>query len=205
MFKTSLPKWSVFVYTAHMSTDVEIEIKLPLINAKEVEAALNNQAEFQYQSFQHDVYYNAPHRNFLEDSDNVNEWFRVRVAEGKAQINYKDFQPHDAKVKTHCIEYEAGVDSEDQLSKILQALNFVKLVDVKKTRKAWRYMDTEVSVDSVEGLGDFIEVEYKGKRMNIKAARHHLFEVLKTLGAQTGELDTRGYPYLMLEKLGLLS
>jgi adenylate cyclase class 2 len=188
-----------------MSNDVEIELKLPLTNSKEVEALLNKQADFQYESFQHDVYYNAPHRNFLENTDNVNEWLRVRLTEGKAQINYKDFQPHDTKVKTHCIEYEAGVDSEDQLGKILEALNFVKLVDVKKTRKAWHYMDTEVSVDSVEGLGDYIEIEYKGKHTDdIQTARDHLFEVLKTLGAITGELDTRGYPYLMLEKSGLL-
>lgn len=187
-----------------MSSDVEIELKLPLINAREVEEKLSKKAEFKYKSFQHDTYYNAPHRNFLANSDNVNEWFRVRMAGGKAQINYKDWQPHDAKIKTHCTEYEANVDSDEQLSKILAAVNFEKLVDVKKNRKAWDYMDTEVSIDSVEDLGEFIEVEYKGKLTDVQAARDHLFEVLKILGAKTGELDTRGYPYLLLEKQGLL-
>jgi adenylate cyclase class 2 len=187
-----------------MSNDVEIELKLPLINIQEVEALLSEKATFRYESFQHDTYYNAPHRNFLKDSDNVNEWFRVRIAEGKAQINYKDFQPHNSKIKTHCTEYEANVDSEEQLSKILVAMDFAKLVDVKKTRKAWDYMDTEVSIDLVEGLGNYIEVEYKGKHTDVQIARDHLFEVLKMLGAKTGELDTRGYPYLVLEKHGLL-
>ena len=187
-----------------MGKDIEIELKLPLSNSKEVGDFLDKNAMFKYKSFQHDAYYNAPHRNFLENSDNVNEWFRIRIAEGKAQINYKDWQPHDTKLKTHSTEYETNVESYEQLGKILDALNFTKLIDVKKTRKAWDYMDTEVSIDSVEELGDFIEVEYKGDLKDIDAARKHLFKVLKTLTAKTGELDRRGYPYLLLDKHGLL-
>lgn len=188
-----------------MSNDLEIELKLPLVNSKEVEAFLNKEATFRYESLQHDRYFNAPHRNFLADSDNVNEWFRVRLTGDKAQINYKDFQPHDSNIKTHCKEYEADVSSYDQLAHILEALNFTKLIDVKKTRKAWDYMDTEVSIDLVEGLGEYIELEYKGKPTDVQTARAHLFAVLKKLGAKTGELDTRGYPYLLLEKSGLIS
>jgi predicted adenylyl cyclase CyaB len=146
-----------------MSNDIEIELKLPLLNGEEVESFLHKSATFKYESFQ-----------------------------------------HDTKLKTHCIEYETNVDSYDQLRKILEALNFAKLVDVKKTRKAWDYMDTEVSVDSVEGLGSYIEVEYKGRLTEVKKAREHLFDVLKTIGAKTGKLDLRGYPYLVLEKQGLL-
>lgn len=188
-----------------MSSDVEIELKLPLRNVEAVEALLNKNATFQYKSFQYDMYYNAPHRNFLADVDNVNEWFRIRVMEDKAQVNYKDWQPHDSKIKTHCKEYEANIDSYDQLSKILTALNFVKLIDVKKTRRAWKYMDTEVSLDSVEDLGEYIEIEYKGSASDVLKVREHLFTVLDTLGAQTGKLDTSGYPYLMLKKRGLLA
>jgi adenylate cyclase class 2 len=187
-----------------MAKNTEIELKLPLTNGDVLQKLLNSKAKFKYESFQHDVYYNAPHRDFLENSDNVNEWFRIRVAEGKAQINYKDWQPHDEKIKTHCKEFEANVDSYEQLSEILNALNFIKLIEVKKTRKAWDYMDVEISIDSVEELGDFIELEYKGELEDVEAARKHLFEVLETLQAETSELDQRGYPYLLLEKHGLL-
>lgn len=187
-----------------MSSNVEIELKLPLQNSKEVELLLRKVATFKYESFQHDVYFNAPHRNFLENSDNVNEWLRIRVAGGKAQVNYKDFQPHASKIKTHCKEYEANVDSYEQLYHILDALNFTRLIEVKKTRKAWDYMDTEVSIDSVEELGEYIEVEYKGMHIGIQRARRHLFQVLKAIQAKTGKLDMRGYPYLLLEKHGLL-
>lgn len=187
-----------------MGKNIEVELKLPLTNGPRLHDLLNSKGEFKYESFQHDVYYNAPHRDFLENSDNVNEWLRIRVAEGKAQINYKDWQPHDEKIKTHCKEFEANVDSYDQLAEILKALSFIKLIEVKKTRKAWNYMDTEISIDSVEELGDFIELEYKGESEDVEAARKHLFKVLETLKADTGELDQRGYPYLLLEKHGLL-
>lgn len=183
-----------------MPKNTEIELKLPLLNGDEVIKYLSRNAKFAFESFQHDVYYNPAHRNFLEDEDNVNEWLRIRVAEEKAQINYKDWQPHDTKIKTHCTEYETNVDSYDQLQKILSALNFTKLVEVKKTRQAWNYMDVEISIDSVEGLGDFIELEYKGKLNDVVAVRKVLFEVLQKLGARTEELDIRGYPYLLMEK-----
>jgi adenylate cyclase class 2 len=203
--------FSIFSYTYAaegeicMSKDIEIELKLPLHNAAEVIDFLSANAIFKYKSLQHDVYYNAPHRDFLADKGNVSEWLRIRIEKDKAQINYKDFQPHVSSIKTHCKEYETDVASYEQLTKILDALNFEKLVDVKKTRKAWEYKDTEVSVDSVTGLGEYLEVEYKGDHIdNVEAVRDYLHTIVETIGAETGELEHRGYPYLLLAKKKLL-
>lgn len=121
-----------------------------------------------------------------------------------AQINYKDFQPHEEKIKTHAIEYETNVDSSYQLQKILNALNFTKLVEVKKHRRSWNYEHTEISLDSVEGIGDYIEVKYKGNLQDIETVRKHLLTVLGSINAQTGELEHRGYPHFVLAKQGLL-
>ncbi len=187
-----------------MNKNIEVELKFPILNGNNIEDFLTQKATFKYESFQHDVYYNAPHRDFLENNNNVSEWLRIRVAKGEAQINYKDWQPRDKKIKTHCKEFEANVDSYEQLKEILNALNFTKLIEVKKTRKAWDYMETEISIDSVEGLGFFIELEYKGEIEEVELSRKHLFKVLKALKAETGELDRRGYPYLLIEKKGLL-
>lgn len=188
-----------------MAKDIEIELKYPLKNAQEVIDFLTKKAEFKYEKSQHDIYYNHPSRDFLEDNDNVNEWLRIRVSGGEAEINYKDWQPHDVQEKTHCSEYETIVSSYDQLSKILDALNFKKMVEVKKNRRSWNYKDTEISIDSVDDLGDFIEVEYKGDLSNIAETRKHLFEVMATLSADTEELDHKGYPYLLLKAKGLLA
>ncbi|HUB93922.1 MAG TPA: class IV adenylate cyclase, partial [Verrucomicrobiae bacterium] len=117
-----------------MSKDIEIELKFQLLNPEKVKVFLSSNAKFSYTSFQHDVYYNAPHRDFLATPDNISEWLRIRIEKDKAQINYKDWQPRDQSVKTHAIEYETNVESYEQLGHILDALNFKKLVEVKKTR-----------------------------------------------------------------------
>jgi adenylate cyclase, class 2 len=188
-----------------VAKDVEIELKFQLLNPDTVVEFLSSNAEFKYESFQHDVYYDAPHRDFLENEDNISEWLRIRIEKDKAQINYKDWQPHDKSVKTHCIEYETNVDSYESLSHIFDALNFKKLVEVKKTRRAWMYMDTEVSIDSVEDLGNYLEIEYKGDTLaDIAEVRHYLHEVAHKLGVKTKELDLKGYPFGLLEKKGLL-
>lgn len=188
-----------------MGKNIEIELKFQLLNRQEVEHFLSANAEFKYESFQHDIYYNAPHRDFLENKQNISEWLRIRIEKDKAQINYKDWQPHENSIKTHCIEYETNVDSYDQLRLILDALNFQKLIDVKKTRRAWIYMDAEISIDSVEELGEYLEVEYKGDALSdITAVRSHLHSIVRKLGAKTKGLDLKGYPFGLLEKKNLV-
>lgn len=188
-----------------MAKNIEIELKFKLHNAGAVEAYLTANAAHQYTSFQHDVYFNPPHRDFLQDQTNISEWLRIRVQPDKAQINYKDWQPRDNPVKTHCIEYETDVASYEQLRHILDALNFSQLIEVKKTRKAWLFKDAEVSIDSVEELGDYIEVEYKGNSLeNVDKVRDYLHSIVTELGAKTDGLDLKGYPFGLLEKKGLL-
>jgi len=188
-----------------MAKDIEIELKFPLKNAHYVIDFLTKEAEFKYEKSQHDVYYNHSSRDFLKDNDNVNEWLRIRVSGDEAEINYKDWQPHDAKVKTHCPDSATTVSSYDQLGKILNALDFKKMIEVKKNRKSWSYKDTEISVDSVDDLGEFIEVEYKGNLDDVEEARKYLFEVIQAISAETDELDLKGYPYLLLKAKGLLA
>lgn len=185
-------------------SNIEIELKFPLLNSNDVQKYLNKKAKFKFESFQHDIYFNPPHRNFLEHKDNVCEWFRIRVSNQKAEINYKDWLPHDVKIKTHCNEYETEVSSYDQLRNILDKLNFIKLIEVKKTRKIWDYNDVEISIDIVEDLGEFIEVEYKGSLNNVEDIRKYLFQTLFEIKAKTQEIDLKGYPFLLLEKYKLI-
>lgn len=42
---------------------------------------------------------------------------------------------------------------------IVKELGFVPFSDVSKTRQAGKLNDVEVCIDSVEGLGDFMELE----------------------------------------------
>ncbi|MER5649676.1 CYTH domain-containing protein [Streptosporangium sp. NPDC002524] len=59
-------------------------------------------------SHQVDTYYNAPHRDFL-DQEVVSEWLRVRKSNGGSSVNFKLWHPVDAVAKTHADEYESPV------------------------------------------------------------------------------------------------
>ena len=78
-----------------MGKNIEVELKFKLLNRAPVEKFLASQADFKYESLQHDIYYNAPDRDFLANQGNISEWLRIRVEGDKAQINYKDWQPRD--------------------------------------------------------------------------------------------------------------
>lgn len=189
-----------------MSKDLEIELKFPLTNAKSAAEYLDLEAQFVREVFQYDVYFVPVHRNFIADIENVCEWLRVRVeSDGTASFNYKNWLPHDEKVKTHCTEYETYVSSFDQLQKILLALNFNQLVEVKKTRKTWRLGEAEVSIDLVQNLGEFVELEYKGDGLDVDGARSYLLAILSRIGAEVTSADLKGYPFLLLERNGISS
>ncbi|MDP2946613.1 MAG: CYTH domain-containing protein, partial [Nanoarchaeota archaeon] len=83
-------------------------------------------------------------------------------------------------------------------------LNFKELISVEKNRNVWNYKDTEIAIDEVKELGSFIEIEAKGNFTNIEEVKKHLYEILKEIGAEVGEQDFEGYPYLLLKKKGLL-
>jgi len=80
----------------------------------------------------------------------------------------------------------------------------VELIEVKKTRKVWNIDDVEISIDKVEDLGEFLEIEYKGNDSNINSIREYLFSFISRIGAQTKEVDLKGYPFLLLEKKTVL-
>lgn len=49
------------------------------------------------------------------------------------------------------------------MENIFKVLDMKPVVTVDKTRKIWVYKDYEIAIDSVVGLGDSVEIEYKGK------------------------------------------
>ena len=181
-----------------MNQKIEVEIKLPLLNEKEVLQKLKNIARFKYEARQIDEYFNAPHRDFTIQP-RIYEWLRLRNNDGKYSFNYKNYS-----YEIYCDEYETEISSEEHLRLILQAMNFKSLVIVDKYRKAYELEDVEISIDFVKELGEYIEIEYKGSKQDIKSIRKYLFDILDRIGAKTGALDKRGYPYELLIKKGLV-
>jgi len=71
---------------------------------------------------------------------------------------------------------------------------------VDKLRKIWIYKDYEVAVDSVRGLGDFVEIEYKGENKNAdpKKVTEEMIGFLKEVEVGKIMRNYVGYPFQLL-------
>ena len=180
-------------------TDVEIEIQVSIENNKPLINFLEKNADFKKESHQIDEYFSPTHRNFVEVRP-VNEWLRLRDSGGKYSINYKNWHYDKDGKGHHCDEYETKIEDLNQLKKILDVLNFKSLVKVDKIRKTWAYKDYEIAVDSVKGLGDFVEIEYIGREEKVdpKKITEEMINFLKSVGCGQIKRNYVGYPFQLL-------
>jgi len=146
-----------------------------------------------------DVYYNAPHRDFLAPVA-ISEWLRVRTEARGSSVNYKLWHPVDALVKTHADEYESPVADPEAIRRLLAALDFVPMITVDKTRVEWKLPEVEVAFDHVVGAGDFVEFEFKGQAETVEEATDRLDKFIASLGVELGDLIKRGYPHILLNR-----
>lgn len=179
---------------------IEVEQKFRLKNHKELRQKLVNAGAKKVRvQHQVDVYYNAPHRNFLADG-NISEWLRLRDEDGTVSLNYKLWKPLKAKVKTHCDELESNLSDGEAVRKLLTALDFAQLITVDKQREEWQLGDIEIALDTVKDLGNFVEFEYKGDAESVAEAHKAIAACITALGAKLGETHT-GYPHQLIQKL----
>lgn len=181
----------------------EVEAKFFLKNKQQVldricQLHLEHNVENEKQK---DSYYIPAHRDFLE-SEIISEWLRIRETEKECTLNYKQWVPIGAKIQNQCNEFETVVGDEFALKKIFELLDFKEIVSVQKVRNSWIFDDVEIIVDEVERLGTFIELEvlHRVEEEQIPVMQEHFYMVLQTVGAEVGERDRRGYPYMLLEK-----
>ena len=179
--------------------DVEIEITVDIENSKPLIEFLEKEAEFKKEKHQVDEYFSPAHRNFL-DVRPVKEWLRLRDEDGNYSLNYKNWHyDKNGKNSCYCDEYETKVEEIGKIKKILEVLDFKSLVIVDKVRKTWVWKDYEIDVDSVKGLGDFVEIEYIGKEeVEPKKTTEEMVDFLKNLGCGKIKRDYVGYPFKLL-------
>ena len=179
--------------------NIEIEIQVNVENSKPLIEFLEKDGVFPIEKRQVDEYFSPVLKDFLATRP-VAEWLRLRDADGKYSINYKNWH-FDKNEKSHyCDEFETKLESVEQAKKIFSALNFKSIVVIDKLRKVWTYKDYEVAVDSVKTLGDFVEVEYIGKdeKVNPGKVTGEMVDFLKKVGCGKITRNYVGYPFLML-------
>lgn len=189
-----------------MPNDTEIEVKIPIEEDVfySLRELIKSNSVFLKKINQSDEYFTPAHRNFVGIKYPY-EWLRIGRRGDKIQLNYKHFYPENVEIFTHCDEYETEIQNENQLLKILTAMNFKKLVTVEKERETYLYNNIfEIAFDTVKDLGYFIEIEAKKDLGSIEETKNRILEFAKTLGLDISKADQRGYPYLAMEKMGFI-
>ncbi len=183
--------------------NIEVEIKIEINNFEEVKAKVASWGRLIKSIKQVDEYYVPLHRDFFAQKPHPTEWLRIRTNPDKVIFEYDKSINKKANGEQECAEeYETEISNPDEFRKILNFLDFKKVVTVDKQREYWDCGDLEVALDQIEGLGTFIEVEAKGNFESTAEAKRACLKFLENLGIKNPEKTqiNKGYPVLLLER-----
>ena len=146
---------------------------------------------------QTDDYYNHPTRDFAE----TDEALRIRREinqEERGKLTYKGPLVESAS-KTRK-ELETGVDDAETMASILTALDFDQVATVRKTRERYSLDGFTVSLDEIDGIGTFVEVETTAPESAIEAERDRAYDLLRLLGLDPSDQIRASYLEMVLER-----
>lgn len=171
---------------------LEIEVKAALQDRREVETRLRGLgAKAEEERRQVDLYFAHPCRDFGA----TDEALRLRLDGDRQVMTYKG-PKLDARSKTR-EEIEQPIEF-DRMVTTLRRLGFKDFLRVEKVRTDYVWEDIVISLDRVDGLGDFIELEVEDD--DRERGLRRILDLKSKLGVQGNE--TRSYLELIMEKEG---
>ena len=179
----------------------EVELKFPLEEEASLLAQLEALGAVRGAALeQRDLYFAHPDRDFAQ----TDEAFRMRCTGESNRLTYKG-PIVDAQTKMrHEIEIglDDGASTADSLQQMLELLGFRAVRTVVKTRVPfsleWEQRSLEVALDTVPGLGTFLEIELLAEEDEREAARETVLRLAEHLGLTNDE--RRSYLCLLLEQ-----
>jgi adenylate cyclase class 2 len=181
---------------AYAGIEVEIKVQTSPAVALRIKEQLLKESPTQIHHV--DTYYDNPSKSFLKMSP-IREWLSVRNRGNKVIINHKLFHFNGQGKSTHSDESELTVQDLDDANRLLGALGFQPLITVNKHRTEAEIDSYLVSVDEVEELGYFVEVEATKDVGSVESTYEALKKFAIGLGLDPGDILEKGYPHLLLE------
>lgn len=183
--------------------NIEVEIKVKLENHVEIKEKVSKLGNLVKSIKQIDDYYIPTQRDFFLHKPHPVEFLRIRTNPDKTVFEYtKTINMRESGDYDYAEEYETEISNADELRKILNFLDFKKVITVEKQREYWICKDIEVALDEVKGLGHFIEAEAKGDFKDEKEAKEACIKFLENLGIENVEevQIKKGYPQLFMKE-----
>ena len=174
----------------------EVELKFPLIDLETLEFELISREAKQLEIvIQKDHYFNHPCKDFNETDEAV----RIREEADKIVLTYKGSK-FDPKSKSRK-EINLDVSSLEDALDFLISTGFTEVLIVVKERKAFSYKEAVITLDSIEGLGNFVEIENLiENKEDFEKERNRLFAIAEELSINTKSSIRKSYLELLLEK-----
>ena len=192
-----------------MAESYEVEVKLPINNEKTIEHAILKAGGKRLNSEnQSDMYYDHPCRSFSQTDESI----RIRAREpandqplppskyAPIELTYKG--PKVDKITKTRLEYTSGINDFNAITSILQHTGFKLVATIKKHRVFFDIDGITVSIDSVEGVGTFIEIELiaKGEK-EMQGARDRILSLVKHLDLDPKRMVRESYLELYLTRI----
>jgi adenylate cyclase class 2 len=161
---------------------IEVEVKARIDSFKEMEERLDELGAAKTKTeFQEDIYFASP----IVDFGETDEALRVRTTNNDIFITYKGPKLNE-KAKTRK-EVEMSIESAEKARDIFEEIGFAPARTVRKNRKYYSYENFEISLDDVEGLPPYMEIEIAlNDSEDYSQAQDKIFELFERLGVTDG-------------------
>lgn len=158
-----------------------------------------------------DTYYDAPDREFAatDEALRIRRETRRPQSRGGSDDTARDTRVLltykgplvDAESKSRA-EAETQVTDGEELRRILDGLGYEPAATVHKERDRYSVGDCRVTLDRVEGLGEFVEVEYRDPvdEATIDHARRTATDLLESLELDAGDAIRTSYLGLLIDR-----
>lgn len=179
--------------------DKEIELKFR-ITSEQRQAILNYlSTNATYKSSERiiDTYY-IPNFKEFEINGKTIECVRIREVDNSAVICYKHI--HYEADPIYCDEFETKIDNKDQMEKILFALGFEIQMIIDKTRVSYFNDKFEFDFDTVENLGELMEIELKDSNGSLS----DIYTLVKPFGLDEKDVTYEGIQIMLKKALKMI-
>lgn len=138
------------------------------------------------------------------ENDHSKPWLRIRTQTRGNETKHMFTLKKSITNQMDSIEHETEVEDDEELEKIILHSGFTPYSDLIKTRQTAHQGEIEICIDTIEGLGDFIEVEkLTSEDVDYDTVAEELWAVLEGFGVKRADHVTDGYDVLMRKHDGL--
>ena len=165
---------------------IEVEVKAKINSFDEMKSKLDELGALKVKKeFQEDIYFASPIVDFAKTDEALRIRTTMQENDEKIFITYKG--PKIDKASKTRKEIEMSIEDSSKCSDIFEAIGFEKVRSVRKNRQYYSYGNFEISLDDVEGLEPYMEIEIALEDgSDYTEAQNSIFELFEKLGITDG-------------------